>query len=192
MTPEAPDATVLKQLQQLADRPEGRAIVFDGDAVTLSSLQVALPGWRIDELRGATVASLPGDWDTGSVDLLILSVRAEVTETLALCRFLSARPSLSAGPGQAAGTMAGPSASDQTQTERTNVPLLVLLAVGQEGLVAKAIEAGAHSCLMLPINAKEVASMVVRERAGNQPGRHTLNLERAQHEDRWRDDGGQG
>jgi hypothetical protein len=45
---------------------------------------------------------------------------------------------------------------------------------------------------MLPINAKEVASMLVHARAGNQPGRHTDNLEGAQSEDRWRDDGGQG
>jgi hypothetical protein len=37
-----------------------------------------------------------------------------------------------------------------------------------------------------------VASMLVHARAGNQPGRHTLDLERAQSEDRWRDDGGQG
>jgi hypothetical protein len=34
--------------------------------------------------------------------------------------------------------------------------------------------------------------MVSRVRAGNRPGRHTLNLDRARHEDRWRDDGGQG
>jgi len=45
---------------------------------------------------------------------------------------------------------------------------------------------------MLPIDAKEVASMLVRAQAGNQPGRHTLNLEKAQTEDRWRDDGGEG
>ena len=55
-----------------------------------------------------------------------------------------------------------------------------------------ALEAGAHSCLVLPIDAREVASMVVHARAGNQPGRHTLHLEGAQSEDRWRDDGGQG
>jgi hypothetical protein len=29
-------------------------------------------------------------------------------------------------------------------------------------------------------------------RQGNQPGRHTLNLDPAQREDHWRDDGGQG
>jgi hypothetical protein len=34
--------------------------------------------------------------------------------------------------------------------------------------------------------------MLARAHAGNQPGRHTLNLDQAQREDRWRDDGGQG
>jgi hypothetical protein len=45
---------------------------------------------------------------------------------------------------------------------------------------------------MLPINAKDVASMLLHAREGNQPGRHTDNLEGAQGEDPWRDDGGQG
>jgi len=45
---------------------------------------------------------------------------------------------------------------------------------------------------MLPINPKDVASMLVHAQEGNQPGRHTLDLEQAQTEDRWRDDGGQG
>jgi AmiR/NasT family two-component response regulator len=78
------------------------------------------------------------------------------------------------------------------QTGRIHTPVLVLVSPGQEAFVRAALEAGAHSCLILPINAKEVASMLVRAGAGNQPGRHTLNLERAQSEDRWRDDGGQG
>jgi hypothetical protein len=37
-----------------------------------------------------------------------------------------------------------------------------------------------------------VAGMLARVRQGNQPGRHTLSLDPAQIEDRWRDDGGQG
>jgi hypothetical protein len=45
---------------------------------------------------------------------------------------------------------------------------------------------------MLPINAKDVASMLLHAQTGNQPGRHTLDLEHAQTEDRWRDDGGEG
>jgi hypothetical protein len=63
---------------------------------------------------------------------------------------------------------------------------------GQESLVRAALEAGADSCLVLPVDAKEVASMLARRRQGTQPGRHTLNLDQAQREDRWRDDGGQG
>ncbi len=77
-------------------------------------------------------------------------------------------------------------------TRRIDAPLLVLVYPGQEALVRAALEAGAHSCLILPICAKEVASMLAHARAGNQPGRHTLNLEGAQREDRWRDTGGQG
>jgi hypothetical protein len=45
---------------------------------------------------------------------------------------------------------------------------------------------------MLPINAKDVARMLLHAQTGNQPGRHTLDLEHAQTEDRWRDDGGEG
>jgi len=68
----------------------------------------------------------------------------------------------------------------------------MLVPRGQEYLVAAALKAGAHSCLVLPIHAADVASMLLHARAGNQPGRHTLNLEGAQTEDRWRDVGGQG
>jgi hypothetical protein len=34
--------------------------------------------------------------------------------------------------------------------------------------------------------------MVTRAREGDRPGRHTLDLNRAQEQDHWRDDGGQG
>jgi PleD family two-component response regulator len=75
---------------------------------------------------------------------------------------------------------------------RAAVPLLLLLPSGRGVLVDAGLEAGANACLMLPIHAKEVASMFVHAHAGNQPGRHTENLERAQTENRWQDDGGQG
>ena len=80
----------------------------------------------------------------------------------------------------------------ENAARRRNAPLLVLVPVGQESLVRAALEAGADSCLVLPVHAKEVASMLARLQQGNRPGRHTLNLERAQTEDPWRDDGGQG
>ena len=63
-------------------------------------------------------------------------------------------------------------------------------ATHRKSIVRDVLKAGAHSCLMLPINAKDVASMLVHAQAGNQPGRHTRDLEKAQTEDRWRDDGG--
>jgi hypothetical protein len=58
--------------------------------------------------------------------------------------------------------------------------------------VRTVLEAGAHSCLVLPVHAKNLVSMLARTHEGNQPGRHTLNLQQAQDEDRWQDDGGQG
>jgi AmiR/NasT family two-component response regulator len=78
------------------------------------------------------------------------------------------------------------------QTRWINAPLLVLVSDGQEAFVRTVLEAGAHSCLLLPIHAKEVTSVLAHAGAGNQPGRHTLNLDRTQSEDRWQDDGGQG
>lgn len=71
-------------------------------------------------------------------------------------------------------------------------PLLVLVPPSRKSIVVDVLKAGAHSCLMLPINASDVASMLVHAQGGNQPGRHTRDLERAQTEDRWRDDGGEG
>jgi DNA-binding response OmpR family regulator len=99
---------------------------------------------------------------------LIVGARDDEAATLDLCRGL------------------------RKQAGRAVTPLLVLVRPAQQALVRNVLKAGADSCLVLPINAKEVASMLVRAQAGNQPGRHTLNLDKAQTEDRWRDDGGQG
>jgi DNA-binding response OmpR family regulator len=74
---------------------------------------------------------------------------------------------------------------------QANTPLLLFVSAGQESLVRAALEAGADSCLILPVHAKEMASVLARVRHDNQPGRHTLNLDPAQIEDRWRDDGGE-
>ncbi len=67
-----------------------------------------------------------------------------------------------------------------------------LLPSGRGLLGGAGLEAGAHSCLTVPINAKEVASVLAHAQAGNQPGRHTLNLERAEALERWQDEGGPG
>jgi CheY-like chemotaxis protein len=168
------------------------AVAFDLDAASLSSLQDALPEWDVEIFTGTTAATLTDTWDPGAVDLLVVEASAEVTKTLALCRCLGRCGVVSRESEKDAGDILGPRGSLQTQAQRAHAPLLVLVSPGQEGLIESALAAGAHSCLMLPINAKEVASMLVHAHAGNQPGRHTDNLEGAQSEDRWRDDGGQG
>ena len=145
-----------------------RAVAFDVDPASLLSLREALPGWEIEAVEGASAASLTQDWNLGATDLLIVGARADEAETLGLCRGL------------------------RRQAGWAVTPLLVLVPPSQPALVRDVLEAGAHNCLVLPIDAKEVASMLMRAQAGNQPGRHTLNLEKAQTEDRWRDDGGQG
>ena len=51
--------------------------------------------------------------------------------------------------------------------------LLVFGLIGsfaQESLVGSALEAGADRGLMRPLHAKEVASLLVQTRSGNQPG----------------------
>lgn len=168
------------------------AIAFDLDPASLSSLQKAFPLWEIEVLTGTTADSLPLGWNPGEVDLLVVKAREDVTRTLALCRVLGRRGVFSRKSSTAVADVLGPRGSLQTQAQRAHAPLLVLVPPGQEDLADSALEAGAHTCLILPINAKEVASMLLRARAGNQPGRHTECLEQAQGEDRWRDDGGQG
>jgi hypothetical protein len=168
-----------------------RAIAFDLDPASLSSLWKALPGWTVEVLAGATEASLTSQWHPGKVDLLVVKAQ-ETMRTLALCRFL-VRCAVVSRDSQRHGTdMMGPPGSLQTPAQRAHAPLLVLVSAGQEELVSSMLEAGAHSCLVLPIEAKDVTSMLVHARAGNRPGRHTQSLEGAQSEDRWRDDGGQG
>jgi hypothetical protein len=61
----------------------------------------------------------------------------------------------------------------------------------QEDVVAAALDAGADSCLVVPVRAKELALALAWARRVNQTGRHTLSLNLAQEEDRWRDEGGE-
>jgi DNA-binding NarL/FixJ family response regulator len=167
-----------------------RAVAFDLDVASLMSLREALPGWEIDTINGATPASLAHNWDPAAADLLVVSASGNATEVLSLCRFLSFCTGYSTEAREAESETLGP--REKLPALRPDAALLVLAHPGQENIVGAALEAGAHSCLMLPIHPKEVASMLVHARAGNQPGRHTLNLDQAQIEDRWRDDGGQG
>lgn len=145
-----------------------KAVALDLDPASLLSMHEGLPGWEIDILNGATTASLSRDWNPGKADLLVIRARQEINETLGLCRGV------------------------RSQAGRAHVPVLVLVPASNEALVKAVLEAGADSCLILPIHAKEIASVLDRVRRVNQPGRHTLNLDPAQSEDGWRDDGGQG
>lgn len=145
-----------------------KAIAFDVDRVSLGTLGEAFPDWEIQAYNGASAASLIKEFSPRLADLLVVGVRAQVVETLGLCREL------------------------RSQAGQAHTPLLVLVLPAQDEVVRAALAAGADSCLVLPVHAKELASMVTRAQAGNRPGRHTLCLERAQREDPWRDDGGQG
>jgi len=149
----------------MPDRP--KAIAFDVDPESLVSLRQAFPGWEIEVRNDATTGSLIWDGNPEAVELLVLGPRDQVGETLGLCRSL------------------------RSQAGRARTPLLVLVPPSQEALVRTALAAGADSCLVLPVHAKELVSMVTRARAGNRPGRHTRSLHRAQRKDQWRDDGGE-
>ncbi len=169
-----------------------RAIAFDLDDASLISLREALPEWEIEVVNGATAASLSPEWSPGVADLLVVKARAEVVETLGLCRFLAFAVVFSTDSREEETATFGLHRSRQNQALRADALLLVLVPPGQESLVRALLEAGADNCLVLPIHAKEVASMLAHAHDGNQPGRHTLNLHKAPCADEWRDDGGQG
>jgi hypothetical protein len=161
------------------------------DAASLLSLQEALPEWQIEVVNGATAASLSHDWNPGKVGLLIVQARAKAAETLGLCRFLESRCASSTHSRPEVAETLGLHRSQQDQARRADAPLLVLVPPGQETLAGAALEAGARSCLVLPIHAKEVAGVLANAQAGNQPGRHTLGLDRAQDADPWQEEGGE-
>ena len=177
---------------------QSKAIAFDMDLASLSSLREALPDCTIQEINGATVAALTREWNPGTVDLVVVNARKDVAQTLELCRFLvscgvlgKVAPVVTDSQEELPKTL-GLHRSRPHVGRRLHSPLLVLVPPDQENVVTDVLKAGAHSCLMLPINAKDVASMLAHAQAGNQPGRHTIDLEKAQTEDRWRDEGGQG
>jgi DNA-binding NarL/FixJ family response regulator len=177
---------------------QSKVIAFDVDQASLIRLRKALPESVIEVVNDATAASLTRDWNPGTVDLVVVKARKEVTQTLELCRFLVScgvlardAPAVTDSQEQAPKTL-GLHRRRRHVGRRPHSPLLVLVSPRRKSIVRDMLKAGAHSCLMLPINAKDVASMLVHAQTGNQPGRHTLNLEGAQTEDRWRDDGGEG
>lgn len=150
----------------MTDRP--RAIALDVDPESLASLRQAFPGWEIQVTSGATAGSLSRDWNPVAAALLVVGARDSVAGTLALCRCL------------------------RSQAGRAATPLLVLVPPAREALVRAALDAGADGCLVLPVHAKELVSMVARAGDDSRPGRHTRDLDQAQGNDRWRDDGGEG
>lgn len=149
----------------MSDR--AKAIAFDVDPDSLTGLRRAFPEWEVEALDGATVGSLDRDWNPAAAQLLVVGARDDVALTLGLCRGL------------------------RSQVGRALTTLLVLVPPDRAALVRAALEAGADSCLVLPVHFKDLVNTVARARAGNRPGRHTLGLDRAQREDRWRDDGGE-
>lgn len=149
-------------------QPRPRGIVFDLDPDSLASLREAFSEWEFEAIDRVTTGSLERGWYPPVADLLVVGAGAQAAEALALCRGLR---------GQAGCAL---------------TPLLVLLRPEEEALVSAALEAGANTCLVLPIRGKDLRGVVARALAGNRPGRHTLSLDQPQLEDVWKDVGGEG
>ncbi|HEY1860197.1 MAG TPA: hypothetical protein VGG61_07575 [Gemmataceae bacterium] len=142
-------------------------LAIDTDSASVASLRQAFPQWVVEETGGANSSTVAHDCNLGTVELLVVGIQDRVAEMLALCRTL------------------------RNQMGRARAPLLVLVPPENDDLVRMALAAGAHCCLVLPVHPKDLIDTLARARQGNQPGRHTLSLHRAQHEDQWRDEGGE-
>jgi DNA-binding response OmpR family regulator len=145
-----------------------KAVAFDLDPESLAGLWQALPDWQIEIKNGASTGSLDKEWNPGRADLLVVRAGDDDFVTLGLCRGL------------------------RSQAGRAVTPLLVLVPPAREALVRVVLLAGATSCLILPVHAKELLRSVTRALGGERPGRHRLYLHQAEHVDPWRDPGGQG
>jgi peptidylprolyl isomerase len=170
----------------------GRVIAFDPDLSSLASLREALPGWQIDVISGATADSLPCDWEPGAADLLVIRVLDDRAEALNLCRFLAVFAPPSDGSGHETVAPFGQDTNHGGRVLRVNIPLLILMPSEQRAFVRAALEAGALGCLMLPVKAAQVIDLLEHARTGNRQGAHTLDLDQADREERWQDDGGPG
>ncbi|MFN4259425.1 MAG: hypothetical protein ACK4RK_09000 [Gemmataceae bacterium] len=165
-------------------------IAFDVDNDSLVSIREALPEWDCDVVNQSCMPGFASRWHPGTADLLIVGMDRHKLETLKLCQFLTA-------PASDSETMprqerASPMPRLVAEGKTVAIPLLVLVPAGQEALAKAALEAGAHSCLFLPIHPQDVIRTMAHAQAGNQPGRHTINLQQPQSEDLWRDEGGEG
>jgi hypothetical protein len=168
-----------------------KAIAFDVDPASLRSLREALPEWEVEAVQDATAASLARKWRPGAADLLVVGFRGNGRETLGLCRLLTFCTPFSAESRQELAETWGLNRSLQNGAQRNGAPrngtppdgtprngmpradaaLLVLVPPGEETFVGAALEAGAHSCLMLPIHAQDVASTLVHAHADTQKER---------------------
>ena len=149
----------------MPDQPN--IVALDVDHDSLIRLREAFPGWRVEAHDGANGAPRTRDSDSEVADLLVVGAHERLARTLAICR------------------------GWRGQTGRSRPPLLVLLEPAQREQAGAALQAGADSCLVLPVHPKELVSVLARVLAGNRPGRHTSGLDRAQRADPWRDDGGE-
>ena len=137
-----------------------KAVAFGMDPESLADLQHALPGWRIHCFHGATVGSMPHDWDPGEADLFVVRLRENVTEVLGLCRFLAQWPSCESDPPEVLPETGRPDGKQEDATCRPDVPLLVLVSSGQDTLVGAALEVGARACLHQPISVEDMADFL--------------------------------
>jgi hypothetical protein len=138
-----------------------RAVAFDLDAASLSGLREALPEWEIEVVNGATAASLTHDWNHGAADLLVVQAREELVETLGQCRFLAYCDVFSTASREKVAKTLGLNGSRRNPID---APLLVLVPSGHDHLVKAALEAGADGCLVPPLHAVEVTSMLAHVR----------------------------
>jgi hypothetical protein len=163
MALQPPETNPMDSLDSTLMPRQRRAITFDVDPASLRRLREALTGWRIDVVYGATVASLPCDWNPGVVDAHVVGLRADLAETLDLCRFLTACVSglqRSRQERQETEQAAGRHPTHPEWRGRMETPLFVLVPPGQWAVVGSLLEAGAHRCLLLPIEGSEVIELL--------------------------------
>lgn len=144
-----------------------KVLTFDVDVSSLVALCEALPGWDIQNRDQVSTASLTRDETIEAADLLVLGAQEDVRRTLALCRAL------------------------RRESGRGGPPLLVLVPADLQGLVREVTQAGADDCLVLPVEPKRLAAILLAHQ-GNVLAKHGKEPAQARPEDRWQDEGGQG
>lgn len=148
-----------------------KVIAFDMDEDSLINLREALPDSLIELIEGATAASLSQDWNPGIVDLVVVKVARNVAKTTELCKFLVSRgvlardASLVTDSPKALPTLLGLRRHQPTVARQPHSPLLALVPPGQRNDVTALLKAGVDSCLLLPINANDVANMLLHAQA---------------------------